>query len=411
MIFIYEIVIHLMSAGMRIAALFHPKAQKWVAGRHHWRAVLQQKLPPKRARILWVHAASLGEFEQGRPLMEAFKAAHPDWNILLSFFSPSGYEMRKDYDGADWVCYLPADTGANARDFLDIVQPDLAIFIKYEFWANYLFALQKRGIPCLLISAIFRPSQPFFQGYGAFWRSMLKAFTHIFVQENASKKLLQSIDIQDVSTVGDTRVDRVWAIAQAAPSNLVAEAFVGDASPVLVVGSSWEPDEILLAKVLQNPTFSYRTILAPHEPSASNVARVEGLFPPSVRYSVASRRLPAEAKTLIMDNIGLLNTLYQYGTLAYIGGGFGTGIHNTLEPAAFGLPILFGPKYAKFEEARQLVAVGGAFCVRTETDLQQVLTQLQNPVEYERASLAVRTYLEDNRGATRKIMDYLDEHI
>lgn len=411
MFFIYEFAIRLFKIGMHLAALFHPKARLWVQGRQNWRVKMLKLFHKPSDLVLWVHAASLGEFEQGRPLIEAFRAEHPDWKILLTFFSPSGYEMRKHYEGADWVAYLPADTHANARDFLDIVQPDLAIFIKYEFWANHLLELKKRGIPTLLISAIFRPSQPFFQFYGAFWRKMLTAFAHIFVQEHASEILLQSIGIENVSTVGDTRVDRVLAIAQAAPKNPVAAKFVGAAAQVLVVGSSWEPDENLLAKVLEMPAFTFRTILAPHEPSAANVARAKGLFPQPILYSEASAGHLSEAHTLIIDNIGLLNTLYQYGTLAYIGGGFGKGIHNTLEPAAFGLPILFGPKYAKFEEARQLVATGGAFCVRTETDLQQVLTQLQNPAEYKRASQAVRTYLEDNRGATRKIMDYLDEHI
>ena len=243
---LYDFAIQLLSLGIQLAALFNPKAQLWVKGRHHWRQHLPARFKRRNAKVLWVHAASLGEFEQGRPLIETFRAKHPDWKIVLSFFSPSGYEIRKEYPHADLICYLPADTRQNARDFLEIIQPDVAIFVKYEFWANYLFELKKRGVTTLLVSALFRPSQPFFKVYGGFWRKMLDCFTHIFVQNESSAALLKSIGWSQESRLtvaGDTRVDRVLKIAASAQENAVVQAFAAGAEgPILVVGSSWEPE-------------------------------------------------------------------------------------------------------------------------------------------------------------------------
>jgi len=439
MLLFYEFAIRLFRFGMLIAANFNPKARLWLQGRKDWRAQLELKVhrPPSTvlrppSSVLWLHAASLGEFEQGRSIIEAFRERFPEWKIVLTFFSPSGFGIRKDYPHADLVCYLPADTRLNARDFLDLIQPDAAVFVKYEFWANYLFELKKRKVPTLLVSALFRPSQPFFRWYGGFWRKMLDGFTHVFVQNEASGQLLQSIGIQNYTIAGDTRVDRVLKIAETAPENEIVEAFVERdlrafkklSNLILVVGSSWEPDEAVIFRALQllDPDSfeielsgcSWKVIIAPHEPSEANVQRICKQAGHAVRYSswfgvTPPRTSKTSPQYLIIDNIGLLNTLYRYGTVAYIGGGFGKDIHNTLEPAAFGLPILFGPKYEKFEEARQFVARGGAFVVRNAEDLAEILAKLRDPLFYQKASDAVRNYLEENRGATGKVMGFLEE--
>ena len=420
MILLYDLLMHLFVLAMQFAAWFNPKARLWVEGRRNWRvrlaAQIEQAREAHKQQVLWVHVASLGEFEQGRPIIESFRERFPDWKIVLTFFSPSGYEVRKDYAHADLICYLPADTRQNARDFLDLIRPDAAVFIKYEFWANYLLALQRCGIPTLLASALFRPSQPFFKWYGGFWRKMLACFTHIFVQNRSSGQLLQGIGIQNYSVAGDTRVDRVLKIAAAAQPNEIVQAFVqANSDPVLVVGSSWEPDETVIFEACKvgssrtNPdTSKWKLIIAPHETSEVNVKRICKQAGDAVRYSQIT---PSDsgAKCLVIDNIGLLNTLYRYGTVAYIGGGFGKGIHNTLEPAAFGLPIIFGPKYEKFEEARQFVARGGAFSVNNAAELALILAKLRDPVFYQNASKAVSGYLEESRGATTKVMAFLEE--
>jgi len=426
---IYDFAITLLTLGIQMTAWFHPKAKLWVNGRKHWRQHLkeaialfnetpqQQDHSQQRKKILWLHAASLGEFEQGRPILESFRERYPDWKIVLSFFSPSGFEVRKNYPLADLVCYLPADTCQNARDFLELIRPDLAVFVKYEFWANYLFELQKRGTPTLLVSAIFRPSQPFFKWHGGFWRKMLGCYAHVFVQNEPSGNLLQSIGIQHFSVAGDTRVDRVLKIAEQAPENTIVGAFVADnPRQVIVAGSSWEADEGKLMESLNlMESCSRKIILAPHEPSRERVEQLCKQFRHSIRYShwfgetATGNEPPTPAySTLIIDNIGLLNTLYRYGTVAFIGGGFGKGIHNTLEPAAYGLPIIFGSKYEKFEEARQFVVRGGAFSVQNAAQLADVLTKLQDPVFYQHASRAVLDYLEESRGATDMVMEYLE---
>lgn len=433
---LYTLAIHLLTAGIRLASIFHPKAKQWVAGRRKWReqlakatngkpltpppSLLTPHPSPLTPHCLWLHAASLGEFEQGRPILEAVREQYPDWRIVLTFFSPSGYEVRKNYPHADLVCYLPADTPRNAADFMDLIQPDVAIFVKYEFWANYLFELKKCGTPTLLVSALFREKQPFFRWYGGFWRQMLGCFTHFFLQNKPSAKLLQSIGFHNLTVAGDTRVDRVLSIAAGAAENAVVEKFSPPQPPptgslggaVLVVGSSWEADEtvILAALQLSENLNDTRIIIAPHEPSEKNVERICQQFTGALRYSQAalpSTLYPLPSTILIIDNIGLLNTLYRYGTVAYIGGGFGKGIHNTLEPAAWGLPVIFGPKYEKFEEARQFVARGGAFAVHDAGELAEVLHRLQDPAFYQKASLAVRGYLDESKGATEQVVAFL----
>lgn len=404
---LYNLLIRLYVALLRLAALFHPKARLWVEGRRNWRERLRQSVAAWEGspRVFWIHAASLGEFEQGRPVIEAFRAENPAWKIVLTFFSPSGYEIRKNYPHADLICYLPIDLSSNARDFLDILQPDIAVFVKYEFWANFLHALKKRCTPTVLISAVFRHGQPFFAWYGGFWRSMLQSFQHLFVQDEASAHLLRSIQIQEVTVAGDTRVDRVMAIARQVPENTVVGPFVAQAERVLVIGSSWEQDEELLYPAVKASGFS-KILIAPHEPSPSNVDRICRLVSTEgvTKYSQGP---DAGARWMVIDNIGLLNTLYRYGHVAYIGGGFGKGIHNTLEPAAFGLPVIFGPKYHKFEEARQFVARGGAFSVQNSEELAAVLKQLGDETFYENASRAVLSYLEESSGATEKVMALL----
>lgn len=391
---------------MRLAALFHPKARRWVEGRRHWRARYARAFE-KKSRVLWVHAASLGEFEQGRPVIEAFRERFPGWQIVLTFFSPSGYEIRKNYPLADFVCYLPADTRRNARDFLDLIQPDAAVFVKYEFWAGYLSELKRRRTPTLLVSALFRPGQPFFRWYGAFWRRMLGCFSHIFVQNEASARLLDGIGVPHYTVAGDTRVDRVLKLAENAPENDIVSTFAGN-RPVFIAGSAWEADEAVFLPVLQQAAFQhYKIIIAPHEPSEKHLTQlIARLERPHIRYSACAAAVP-EADILLIDNVGMLNTLYRYGSVAFIGGGFGKGIHNTLEPAAFGLPVLFGPRYEKFEEARQMVARGGAFAVRDAAELQNVLEKLQDSTFYEKASAATSAYLAESQGATERVLVYL----
>ena len=382
--------------------------------------MLRQQWRPRPAdQVLWVHAASLGEFEQGRPLIEAFRAAFPDWKIALTFFSPSGYIIRKNYPGADWVGYLPADTPENARDFLELLRPDLTVFVKYEFWANYLFALRNRNTPTLLISALFRPNQPFFRWYGGFWRRALACFTHIFVQNENSLRLLHRHGSLNTSLAGDTRIDRVLALPASTPENPIATAFAYRKEGfTLVAGSTWPADEAALIPLLTNPACAaWRLMLAPHEPSENYVQILEKRLRDAdphlavLRYSQASPERAKAARVLIIDNIGLLNGLYRYGYAAYIGGGFGRAIHNTLEPAAFGLPVLFGPRFEKFEEARQMADSGGAFPCDSAEKICAVLKKLENPEERIRASASAMQYLQENKGATEKILSFIARYL
>lgn len=395
---LYNFGINLFLIVIHFAAFFNKKAKKWVAGRKNWRKNYRFAQHDGRP-TLWIHVSSLGEFEQGRPVIEEFKTTFPDWRVVLTFFSPSGYEVRKNYPLADAVLYLPADTAKNARDFLEIIQPDAAVFVKYDFWFHYLTTLKKRNTPTLLVSALFRPGQPFFKWYGGMWREMLHCFSHIFVQNKDSETLLQNIGCQNVTVAGDTRVDRVLALAAGVKPNENARDFSAGMSTI-VAGSTWPPDEEILFQALGE----MKLIIAPHEPSASNVAHIESLSAKTIRYSKFSKNEPAQ--TLIIDNVGMLNTLYQYGKVAYIGGGFGKGIHNTLEPAAFGLPIIFGPKYEKFEEARQFVARGGAIAVKNKAELVKALQLLDDPTYYQHATAAVTAYLNENRGATEKAIEW-----
>ncbi|MEM9885803.1 MAG: glycosyltransferase N-terminal domain-containing protein [Bacteroidota bacterium] len=406
MLLLYNLGIHIYHLLIRFAALFNNKARLWIAGRKGIFEQLSKTLAPTSAPLIWVHCASLGEFEQARPVIEALKKEKKTTQILLTFFSPSGYEIRKDYNLADHVFYLPIDTPSNAKRFLDLTKPDLVFFVKYEFWYHYLQALHKRQIPAYLISATFHPKQPFFNKiYGRFFRSMLYCFRRIFVQNEASAKLLDQLNISHFEVAGDTRIDRVLAIAEKAERIPKIEAFKGNQS-ILIGGSTWPPDEKILTAFINQDQSDWKYIIAPHDISLAHMEQIEQLLNvPHQRYS--SFRADLSSKVLIIDNIGLLSRIYQYGKLAYIGGGFGVGIHNTLEPIAFRLPVLFGPKYEKFEEATQLLATGGAFLVEEYADFEQHFLYLQATENHQIAASAASAYLSANQGATERIMEYL----
>lgn len=408
----YDLLLRLAAFFYRLYGSFNEKARLWHAGRKDWRRRYSAEFT-KKNKVLWVHAASLGEFEQGRPFIEGYREAYPDHQIVLTFYSPSGYEIRKKYPGADYVCYLPLDTRANAADFLSIFQPDLAVFVKYEYWFNFLKNLQERSIPVLLISATFREKQPFFVWYGGRWRAMLRAFTHIFVQQNQDKELLRSIDISAVSVVGDTRVDRVLRVAEQAQENVEIARFCGDAR-VIICGSTWEKDELLLAEAFRNEVLvDYKWLIAPHELDSAHMAHISERFgPENVLFYTKMAAMPAENKRcLVIDTMGMLAGLYRYGSVAYIGGGFGAGIHNTLEPAAFGLPVIFGKKYQKFNEAVCLVEMGGAFAVENALELRSKMRELMEDEAYLPASRAALAYISQNKSATRQILQWIAERI
>lgn len=406
MIAFYSFSIRVYYFFIWIASFFNPKAQKWVNGRKSWNTKLENDLKRRSDHpLIWVHCASLGEFEQGRPVIEGIKAQSPNTQILLTFFSPSGYEIRKNYKHADFIHYLPIDTPQNAKQFTKIARPTLAIFVKYEFWYHHLTALFKAHVPTLLISALFRPDQYFFKPYGKAFFQLLPQFSKIYLQNQTSYDLLQSYNLSNIDLAGDTRVDRVQQIVEQAKPFPIVEAFC-HSSPTLVVGSSWPPDEDILAQAIKAPLFkNWKIIFAPHEIKDAGIKRLERLLPvPSIRYSQAEMGDIANAQVLIIDNIGMLASLYQYGKVAYIGGGFGKGIHNTLEPITFRIPVLFGPTYEKFEEARYLVKHQGAFAIENEEEFIQIMNRLKDEKIYQNAAEKAQSYILLNQGATKKIL-------
>jgi 3-deoxy-D-manno-octulosonic-acid transferase len=422
--FLYNFFIHSAILAAWVGGFFSKKIKNWHQSSANFSpktaslSVAKSEIINRKSKIIWMHCASLGEFEQGRSVLEAFRAARPDWKIALTFFSASGFEVRKNWAGADWVGYLPADSPKNARNFQAWLQPDLAVFVKYEFWPNHLFELKKNKVPTVLISAIFREKQPFFHVFGSFWREMLGCFTHFFVQNVASERLLKSVGFENLTVAGDTRIDRVLGIAQEAQTISEVELFLGKEKNVLICGSTWPADEWLLIAFFNNKKaadFPQKIIVAPHEIDEKHIEQVEKLFQnKAIRFSEMVENKTAfsekiKPNSLIINNIGRLSAMYQYGRVAFIGGGFGAGIHNTLEPAAFGLPVIFGPNFVKFEEAQQLVSAGGFFVVRDEMELAQVLKRLENPLFYEKTSSIVHGFLEKNRGATGRILDFLLE--
>lgn len=408
--FLYTTGIWCYTLGVRLAALFgHSKARLMTAG---WRA-WKKKEGTKEGDWVWFHAASLGEFEQARPVLEEYKRRHPVCRVLLTFFSPSGYEVRKNHPQADAIAYLPMDLPGNARHLLDTYHPTLAFFVKYDFWFNYLGELRRRGIPTYLFSAIFRPGQYFFRPWGRWYLRQLKeCYSHIFVQNDASLQLLRHHGVGRCSRAGDTRFDRVHQIAVAAEGDATVEAFLGDhKGPVLVGGSTWPPDEALLHQ-LRDKRDELKVILAPHVISEEHLQQIERLFPDSIRYSQLSHsntQTLSHSATLIIDNIGLLSKLYRYATVAYIGGGFGAGIHNLLEAVTFGKPVLFGPNYGKFQEAHDLLACGGGF---THNDVDTLKHHLQvlltDSDAYRHASQACIDYMTANLGSTDIILNTLE---
>lgn len=415
---IYTIAIHLYTLGIRTAALFgHSKARQMVTG---WKEV-----PAALARLekgkptVWFHAASLGEFEQARPVLEAYRQRHPECQVLVTFFSPSGYEVRKNYAQAEAICYLPMDTPGNVRRFLDTVHPDKVFFVKYEFWYNYLNALRQRGIDTYIFSAIFRPEQYFFKWYGGwFLRQIGLCFKHLFVQNEESLQLLQSHGIAHCSLAGDTRYDRVHQIAQAAEPDAVVERFLQEHDgPVLVAGSTWPPDEQLLARLYKNKEwFPERIIIAPHEIHEEHLRSIEALFPNSIRYSECINALTqshnntfTHSTVLIINNIGLLSKLYRYATVAYIGGGFGVGIHNILEAVAYGKPVVFGPNHHKFQEAHDIIDLGGGMTVDEKPDVSLLRKWFTDVEAYHAASDACLQLMHRNLGSTNIILKAVDE--
>ena len=400
----------LYNAGVRsyfltiyFASFFNSKAKLWINGRK--RAVTESS-----EKCIWFHFASLGEFEQGRPVLEELRKLHPNKKITITFFSPSGYEIRKNTPLANEVYYLPLDTAKNARDFIKAINPEIAIFTKYEYWYHYFNELNEREIPLYVISGIFRTGQVFFKWYGALHRQMLGFVDHFFVQDESSKQLLQNINVNNVTVSGDTRFDRVWANAQQPKALSLIADFVGQ-SKVFIAGSTWPDDEKLIAQLVANYP-DWKFIIAPHEIGEDKIKGLVDLLPKdnTTTYSkLTTHHSSLNAQILIIDNIGMLSSLYQYGHIAYIGGGFGAGIHNTLEAAAFGLPVIFGPNYQKFKEARDIITLKAGFSINNEAELKTIVDTLINDGSfYAYATKQVKIYVQQNTGATGIIISAIN---
>ena len=414
---IYNIVIYFVLWGIAIASLFNEKVRKMWHGEREAFKILKQKVDPN-AKYIWFHAASLGEFEQGRPLMERIRKEYPQYKILLTFYSPSGYEVRKNYEGADIICYMPVDTRLNAIRFLRLVRPVMAFFIKYEFWSNFLHILKHRNIPTYSVSSIFREDQVFFKWYGRSYAGVLKCFTRFFVQNEESKRLLEGIGITAVDVVGDTRFDRVLQIKEAAKQLPICEAFrTGVASSqsagvphhdfkVFVAGSSWPPDENIFIPFF-NEHKDWRLLIAPHVIAEEHLKLILSLIKGKkvVRYTQTTPEEAAEADVLIIDCFGLLSSMYNYGDVAYIGGGFGVGIHNTLEAAVWNMPVIFGPNNKKFQEAQGLLKSGGGFEINTYEDFSGLMSSLMNDEAFlKQAGDKAGTFVAHLAGATDKVL-------
>lgn len=401
---LYDIGIRIYWLVAIIITPWNRKAKLWVRGRKNWYEKLKSTLGQEE-KIIWFHCASLGEFEQGRPVIEGIPERLPDHRILLTFFSPSGYEKRKDYDGADYVMYLPLDTRRNAKKMTDLLSLEMAVFIKYEFWYHFLNQLRSKEVPVYLASGNFRPGQLFFRWYGNWYRRFLDLFTHIFVQNRKSEKLLAGIGQDRVSVAGDTRFDRVHDLKSTTFSHTALESF-GKNSAVIVAGSTWDKDEQLLAHVYKELSEQVYWIIAPHELSENHIKSLEERFPGSVRFTELGTEIPPGTRVILVDTIGQLSYLYRYGSLAYIGGGFGKGIHNILEAATYGLPVIFGPNYQRFREAVDLIGLGGAFPIASEGELLfTVRQQLENPKLLKTTSRTASNFVSTRVGATLSILD------
>lgn len=410
--YLYSLGTLLLDLLTRLAALFNPKAKEFVNGRHNIFSKISKSFQNEKGPIIWIHCASLGEFEQGRPLIERFKETYPSYKILLTFFSPSGYEAKKNYSKADYIFYLPWDTKGNAKKFIELTKPQLAIFVKYEFWHNYTKCLAQQGIPLISASSIFRDDQIFFKPYGSFFKSILTRVNHFFVQNNVSKNLLLKININNVTVSGDTRFDRVNQIMKQGKEIELAKEFKGSEN-VFVIGSCWPEDFEVLLPFINNQTSGLKFIIAPHEIKESFLQEIENaLSVKSVRFSKANVDLTL-TNVLIIDNIGMLSSLYQYGEYAFVGGGYGKGLHNILEAACYGIPVFFGNKsYLKFQEAKDLIMRGGAFELSDYTDFKKKYELLINrPENYLLACEVTKGYIEENLGATDIIMNYCHQFL
>ena len=405
----YNIFLFLYRAAISIASLWNNKAKLWLNGRKDIFNRLRTELRAQDSKIIWFHCSSLGEFEQGRPVIEKLKSQNPALKFLLTFFSPSGYEIRKDYKGVDWVFYLPLDSIRNAKIFFDIVNPTLGVFVKYDYWYYYLTECKKRNIPLLLVSGIFRKEQPFFKLYGNLHRSMLNCFTQFFVQDKESLQLLQSINLSNATVAGDTRFDRVSEIAKNFTAIEEIEKFCGS-SQILVAGSTWPEDE----KLIKDATANFpdlKIIIAPHEIHREHIDQLKSIFPDAVLHSqlTAQSSQPINSNILIIDNIGMLSRLYHYASITYVGGGFNKGIHNTLEAAVYGKPVLFGPNYKKFKEAVELIETGGGICISSSNELSTSMQKfINNKTELELTSEKSFDFVKQNKGATEKILHYIE---
>ncbi|HTM91829.1 MAG TPA: glycosyltransferase N-terminal domain-containing protein [Flavisolibacter sp.] len=429
---IYNLFIRLYVLGIRIASLWNPKGKEWVGGRKNLFKELSAKITGGD-KTIWFHCASAGEFEQGKPLIEEMKRVYPSHKIVVSFFSPSGYSAAKKYPYADIITYLPADTRKNAKHFIELIKPELVVFVKYEYWYHHLSAVAFHHIPLIMVSAIFRKEQLFFKKYGKFYRQMLFLFRQIFVQDKDSLDLLKAEDIQHCSLSGDTRFDRVKKIAGNFSEVPLLKEFIGE-SKTIVAGSTWEGDEEILSSYVKGSPA--KIVIAPHEIKKDHILKLQQLFPGCVLYSELRslfahseveknsiwnsineqqekdlQKKLADAKTLIIDSMGLLSKLYYYATVTYVGGGFKSGIHNTLEAVVYGKPVLFGPKYYKFKEARDLIEEGAAFSVTSTEELKTKMDHLLNdPYQLSKAGDAAKNYVEKNTGATQKILQFIQEN-
>jgi len=407
--FFYRFSVVLYGFFIRLASLFNAKAAQWVSGRRNLLKIIEKDMTEVQKPLIWLHCASLGEFEQGRPVLEKLKETHPEYGILLTFFSPSGYEVRKSYPLADYVYYLPLDTLKNARAFLNLVPVKLAIFVKYEFWYNYMHVLQTRNIPLVFVSAIFRPQQSFFRFYGSWFLKQLKKTTWFFVQNQQSLQLLKSVGISQASLSGDTRFDRVAEIArQAAPNEFLPQ--FKESQKLLLAGSSWPQDEALIYPLLDRFP-KLKVVFAPHQIDEKHLEQIEqNCQNKSVRYSNAKPDILKEKQVLIIDNFGLLSSLYRYADFTLIGGGFGAGIHNTLEAATFGMPIFIGPNYQKFQEAKDLINIGAIEVITEALVLQTKLESLVNDKNLAtKMGEAARSYVQKQTGASMHIVTHLEK--
>lgn len=404
----YNIIMYAIQLGVAIASLFNEKVRKMWRGEREAFRILKEQVDPN-AQYVWFHAASLGEFEQGRPIIERLRQEHPEYKILLTFYSPSGYEVRKNYQGADIICYMPIDTVTNARRFLRLIRPCMAFFIKYEFWYNFLHILKHRNVPTYSVSSIFRPNQVFFRWYGKNYGRVLRCFTKFFVQNEESRQLLAKIGITETEIVGDTRFDRVMTIKSLAKQLPLVEAFVKDAPHVFVAGSSWPPDEDIFIRYF-NEHRDWKLIIAPHVIGEDHLLQIISKLQTAngrkiVRFTQTTREEAAQADTLIIDCFGLLSSIYNYGDVAYIGGGFGVGIHNTLEAAVWDMPVIFGPNNKKFQEAQDLKACGGGFEIKNYEDFCRLMDRFASDEAFlQESGSKAGHFVKDQAGATDKVL-------